>query len=46
LEQLFINTLNEQLQCHYNRHVFAWEMVCTFTNKIKTHCSNYEWFWK
>jgi hypothetical protein len=29
LEQLFINTLNEQLQFHYNQHIFAWEMVRT-----------------
>ncbi|XP_068083360.1 neither inactivation nor afterpotential protein C [Anabrus simplex] len=26
LEQLFVNTMNEQLQYHYNQHVFAWEM--------------------
>ncbi|PSN54627.1 hypothetical protein C0J52_10832 [Blattella germanica] len=26
LEQLFVNTLNEQLQYHYNQRVFAWEM--------------------
>ncbi|XP_046675327.1 neither inactivation nor afterpotential protein C isoform X3 [Homalodisca vitripennis] len=26
LEQLFVNTVNEQLQYHYNQRVFAWEM--------------------
>ncbi|XP_015610405.1 neither inactivation nor afterpotential protein C isoform X2 [Cephus cinctus] len=26
IEQLVINTMNEQLQCHYNQRVFAWEM--------------------
>ncbi|XP_049948905.1 neither inactivation nor afterpotential protein C isoform X1 [Schistocerca serialis cubense] len=26
LEQLFVNTLNEQMQYHYNQRVFAWEM--------------------
>ncbi|KAG7201550.1 hypothetical protein KM043_004299 [Ampulex compressa] len=26
LEQLVINTMNEQMQCHYNQRVFAWEM--------------------
>ncbi|KAJ8686537.1 hypothetical protein QAD02_022331 [Eretmocerus hayati] len=26
LEQLVINTMNEQLQCHYNHRVFVWEM--------------------
>ncbi|XP_058802662.1 neither inactivation nor afterpotential protein C [Phymastichus coffea] len=26
LEQLAINTMNEQLQCHYNQRVFVWEM--------------------
>lgn len=27
MEQLFINCLNEQLQCFYNQRVFAWELV-------------------
>ena len=27
LEQLVINTMNEQLQCHYNQRIFTWEMV-------------------
>ncbi|XP_012289083.1 neither inactivation nor afterpotential protein C [Orussus abietinus] len=26
IEQLVVNTMNEQLQCHYNQRVFAWEM--------------------
>ncbi|XP_033207351.1 neither inactivation nor afterpotential protein C isoform X2 [Belonocnema kinseyi] len=26
IEQLFINTMNEQLQCHYNQRIFTWEM--------------------
>ncbi|XP_051158327.1 neither inactivation nor afterpotential protein C isoform X3 [Leptopilina boulardi] len=26
IEQLVINTVNEQLQCHYNQQIFAWEM--------------------
>ncbi|KAJ4441704.1 hypothetical protein ANN_11562 [Periplaneta americana] len=26
MEQLFVNTLNEQLQYHYNQRVFTWEM--------------------
>ncbi|XP_046607249.1 neither inactivation nor afterpotential protein C isoform X1 [Neodiprion virginianus] len=26
IEQLFVNTMNEQLQCHYNQRVFVWEM--------------------
>ncbi|XP_016842665.1 neither inactivation nor afterpotential protein C isoform X2 [Nasonia vitripennis] len=26
LEQLLVNTMNEQLQCHYNQRVFVWEM--------------------
>ena len=38
LEQLFINTLNEQLQCHYNQHIFVWEMVCT--TQFNTPCYN------
>ncbi|KAL7044663.1 hypothetical protein ACKWTF_002019 [Chironomus riparius] len=27
LEQLFINSINEQMQYHYNQRVFVWEMV-------------------
>lgn len=27
LEQLVVNTMNEQLQCHYNQRIFVWEMV-------------------
>ncbi|XP_035717983.1 neither inactivation nor afterpotential protein C-like isoform X4 [Vespa mandarinia] len=26
IEQLFVNTTNEQMQCHYNQRIFAWEM--------------------
>ncbi|XP_034173058.2 STKc_myosinIII_N_like and MYSc_Myo21 domain-containing protein ninaC isoform X1 [Osmia lignaria lignaria] len=26
LEQLIVNTMNEQMQCYYNQRVFAWEM--------------------
>ncbi|XP_054282333.1 neither inactivation nor afterpotential protein C isoform X3 [Macrosteles quadrilineatus] len=26
LEQLFVNTVNEQLQYHYNQRIFVWEM--------------------
>ncbi|XP_043799289.1 neither inactivation nor afterpotential protein C isoform X4 [Apis laboriosa] len=26
LEQLVVNTMNEQMQCYYNQRVFAWEM--------------------
>ncbi|XP_043467066.1 neither inactivation nor afterpotential protein C isoform X3 [Leptopilina heterotoma] len=26
IEQLVVNTVNEQLQCHYNQQVFVWEM--------------------
>ncbi|KAK0157852.1 hypothetical protein PV328_011542 [Microctonus aethiopoides] len=26
LEQLIVNTMNEQLQCYYNQRIFAWEM--------------------
>ncbi|XP_034933693.1 neither inactivation nor afterpotential protein C isoform X2 [Chelonus insularis] len=26
LEQLIVNTMNEQLQCYYNQRVFGWEM--------------------
>ncbi|XP_048508226.1 neither inactivation nor afterpotential protein C isoform X2 [Athalia rosae] len=26
IEQLFVNTMNEQLQCHYNQRIFVWEM--------------------
>ncbi|XP_011500567.1 PREDICTED: neither inactivation nor afterpotential protein C [Ceratosolen solmsi marchali] len=26
LEQLVVNTMNEQLQCHYNQRIFVWEM--------------------
>ncbi|XP_076230734.1 STKc_myosinIII_N_like and MYSc_Myo21 domain-containing protein ninaC isoform X2 [Nomia melanderi] len=26
LEQLIVNTTNEQMQCYYNQRVFAWEM--------------------
>ncbi|KAK2587108.1 hypothetical protein KPH14_002873 [Odynerus spinipes] len=26
IEQLVVNTMNEQMQCHYNQRVFAWEM--------------------
>ncbi|XP_023317073.1 neither inactivation nor afterpotential protein C isoform X2 [Trichogramma pretiosum] len=26
LEQLAVNTMNEQLQCHYNQRIFVWEM--------------------
>ncbi|XP_066595242.1 neither inactivation nor afterpotential protein C isoform X2 [Prorops nasuta] len=26
IEQLMVNTMNEQMQCHYNQTVFAWEM--------------------
>ncbi|XP_043288364.1 neither inactivation nor afterpotential protein C isoform X2 [Venturia canescens] len=26
IEQLVVNTMNEQLQCHYNQRIFAWEM--------------------
>lgn len=27
IEQLFVNSINEQLQYHYNQRVFVWEMV-------------------
>lgn len=27
IEQLMINSLNEQLQYHYNQRMFAWEML-------------------
>lgn len=27
VEQLLINSLNEQLQYHYNQRMFAWEML-------------------
>lgn len=27
IEQLLINSLNEQLQYHYNQRMFAWEML-------------------
>lgn len=27
LEQLVVNTINEQMQYYYNQRVFAWEMV-------------------
>lgn len=27
LEQLLVNTMNEQLQYYYNQRIFAWEMV-------------------
>ena len=30
LEQLVVNTMNEQMQCYYNQRVFAWEMVRSF----------------
>ncbi|XP_043256772.1 neither inactivation nor afterpotential protein C isoform X3 [Colletes gigas] len=26
LEQLIVNTMNEQMQCYYNQRIFAWEM--------------------
>ncbi|XP_026667369.1 neither inactivation nor afterpotential protein C isoform X6 [Ceratina calcarata] len=26
LEQLLVNTMNEQMQCYYNQRIFAWEM--------------------
>ncbi|XP_012245016.1 neither inactivation nor afterpotential protein C isoform X1 [Bombus impatiens] len=26
LEQLVVNTMNEQMQCYYNQRIFAWEM--------------------
>ncbi|XP_015432915.1 PREDICTED: neither inactivation nor afterpotential protein C [Dufourea novaeangliae] len=26
LEQLIVNTMNEQMQCYYNQRLFAWEM--------------------
>lgn len=27
IEQLLVNSLNEQLQYHYNQRMFAWEML-------------------
>lgn len=27
IDQLMINSLNEQLQYHYNQRMFAWEMI-------------------
>lgn len=30
LEQLIVNTMNEQMQCYYNQRIFAWEMVRRF----------------
>lgn len=30
LEQLLINTMNEQMQYYYNQRIFAWEMVNFF----------------
>ncbi|KDR20620.1 Neither inactivation nor afterpotential protein C [Zootermopsis nevadensis] len=41
LEQLFINTLNEQLQYHYNQHVFAWEMEEQEVENIPAKVLNY-----
>lgn len=34
LEQLVVNTMNEQMQCYYNQRVFAWEMVRSSFHKI------------
>lgn len=34
LEQLIVNTMNEQMQCYYNQRVFAWEMVRSRTVKF------------
>ncbi|XP_076279257.1 STKc_myosinIII_N_like and MYSc_Myo21 domain-containing protein ninaC isoform X3 [Lasioglossum baleicum] len=34
LEQLIVNTMNEQMQCYYNQRVFAWEMVSPEREKI------------
>lgn len=39
LEQLMINTLNEQLQYHYNQRIFVnemLEMVRNFSSSYKT----------
>lgn len=33
LEQLIVNTTNEQMQYYYNQRVFVWEMV-SFFNRI------------
>lgn len=34
LEQLIVNTMNEQMQCYYNQRVFAWEMVSVSGMKL------------
>lgn len=40
LEQLVVNTMNEQLQCHYNHRVFLWEMVSSFETSLLSPLSN------
>lgn len=34
IEQLFVNSLNEQLQYHFTQRLFAWEMVSWYFFKI------------
>lgn len=36
LEQLVVNSMNEEMQCYYNQRVFNWEMVSTSKSIIST----------
>lgn len=35
MEQLFVNTLNEQLQYLFNQRIFVWEMVSTYDKQLQ-----------
>ncbi|KAF7992951.1 hypothetical protein HCN44_005732 [Aphidius gifuensis] len=41
LEQLIVNTMNEQLQCYYNQKIFAWETQELEEEDIRGHTLHY-----
>lgn len=41
LEQLFVNTINEQMQYHYIQRVFAWEILEQMEEEIPVVTLNY-----